>query len=317
MKIRRRNFKNTEEAPNFWPSFTDVMSTIALVLFFLMLLAYIQNLITGSNLEYKKKQLADTKQLLEEAHLELSNAENELRLKKNELEKTRAEVERGIIELTLSQEEIEEQKEIIAMSNKELGDLREKLEKIAVLRLDVLEKVKQSIEREIGKRNERGEELVTIGENANIIINENLVFGYNSYNIKEEGKKLLDQFAIAFERILDDRSIRDYIDSINIEGFTDDTGDSYYNRELSAKRSTSVVNYLMQSNSELERKYAEYFATVGFSEYRPITYGNTEEARQKNRRIEITVAIKDANIQNIIRDYLLQTEEMLNEQEEF
>ena len=57
------------------------------------------------------------------------------------------------------------------------------------MRLDVLEKVKQSIEREIGKRNERGEELVTIGENANIIINENLVFGYNSYNIKAEGKE--------------------------------------------------------------------------------------------------------------------------------
>ena len=168
------------------------------------------------------------------------------------MEKTRAEVERGIIELTLSQEEIEEQKEIIAMSNKELGDLREKLEKIAVLRLDVLEKVKQSIEREIGKRNERGEELVTIGENANIIINENLVFGYNSYNIKEEGKKLLDQFAIAFERILDDRSIRDYIDSINIEGFTDDTGDSYYNRELSARGRLQFVNYLMQSKFRAE-----------------------------------------------------------------
>ena len=38
------------------------------------------------------------------------------------------------------------------MSNQELAELREKLEKIAVLRLDVLEKVKQSIEKEIGKK---------------------------------------------------------------------------------------------------------------------------------------------------------------------
>lgn len=312
MKIRRRNFKNTDEGPNFWPSFTDVMSTIALVLFFLMLLAYIQNLITGSNLEYKRKLLEDTQKKLEESHLELSNAEKELALRKNELEKTQAEVDLGNIRLKLSQEEIERQSEIIAMSNQELGNLRTKLEQIAVLRLDILEKVKQSIEDEIGKTNDQGESLVTIGENANIIINESLVFGYNSYNLKNEGKELLEQFAVAFEKILDDKSIRDYIDSINIEGYTDEVGDSYYNRELSIKRSTTVVNYLMQSNPQLESKYGDYFATVGFSEFRPIAYGSSEDARQKNRRIEITVAIKDSNIQRIIKDYLIETDEMLN-----
>lgn len=50
MKIRRRNFRKSAEPENFWPSFTDLISTIALVLFFLMLLAYLQNIISGKTL---------------------------------------------------------------------------------------------------------------------------------------------------------------------------------------------------------------------------------------------------------------------------
>lgn len=39
MKVRTRKYKTTEEAPSYWPSFVDVMSTAALVFFFLMILA--------------------------------------------------------------------------------------------------------------------------------------------------------------------------------------------------------------------------------------------------------------------------------------
>ena len=35
----------------FWPSYADMMSAIALILFFLMLLSYIQNLINGSGFD--------------------------------------------------------------------------------------------------------------------------------------------------------------------------------------------------------------------------------------------------------------------------
>lgn len=304
MKIRKRNFKKNGESQNFWPSFADVMSTIALVLFFLMLLAYIQNIITGKNLEFHKKQLEDTKKNLDASRLEISQAEKELRLLQDEIEKTKAEVERGRKELKLSQREIEKQKKIIAESNEELGKLRTKLQDVAVLRVNVLESVKESIEEELGERNEKGEQLVSIGKNANIIINERLVFDYNSYNIKTEGKALITQLAIAFERILDNDEIRKNIDAINIEGHTDITGTADYNRELSTKRATTVVNYMMESNPDLKNKYGKYFAATGYSEFRPIALGNTEEAHRKNRRIEISIIIKDSNVQKIIEDYL-------------
>ncbi len=312
MKIRRRNFKKDQEIQSFWPSFTDVMSTIALVLFVLMLLAYIQNIITGKNLQFLELQLDETEKDLVAKKQAISKAEERLQLIEDEVDRTRAEVERGERMLKLSQKEIEEQRKIIASSNEELGNLRTKLEQVAVLRLDILEKVKDSIEKEIGSTNEQGEQLVTIGDNANIIINESLVFDYNSYTIKNEGKQLLAQFAMAFEKVLDDANVRASIDAINIEGHTDDTGNAQYNRELSTKRATTVVNFIMASNPRLETKYGKYFAATGYSEFRPISAGRSETARQKNRRIEISIIIKDSNVQKIINDYLTEIDGMLD-----
>ena len=307
MKARTRNFRKNNEGYNFWPSFADVMSTIALVLFFLMLMAYIQNIITGKNLEFAKKEVSDSKKMLDAYSAQISQAQDMLRLLQDEYNKTQAEVKKGELLLKLSQEEIDKQRQIIAASNQELGNLRAKLQNIAVLRVEVLEKVKQSIEKELGQTNDRGEPLVTIGENANIIVNESLVFDYDSYSIKPEGKKLLKQFALAFERILDDGDIRENIDAITIEGHTDDTGPSDYNRELSSKRAFTVVNYLMASNPSLEIKYGKYFSASGYSEFRPIAEGTSEAARQRNRRIEISINIKDSNVQKIIDDYLSST----------
>ncbi|RKD33517.1 OmpA family protein [Thermohalobacter berrensis] len=301
---RRRSFKKERENQNFWPSFTDVISTIALILFFLMLLAYIQNIITGTNLEYAKKQLANTQKELEESMVEISRAEERLELLEDRLERVRAEVERGEKELKLSQEKIEEQKEIIAESNKELGRLRSRLQGIAFLRIEVLEKVKDSIEEELGKASDSNEDIVLIADNGNIVINERLVFDYNSYTIKPEGKEILDELAKAFENVLEDENVRSNIDAINIQGHTDHIGSSEYNRDLSTKRATAVVNYLMESNENLEEKYGRYFLASGYSEFRPITEGTTEEERARNRRIEISIILKDSNIQNIIDNYL-------------
>lgn len=314
MKTRARNFKKQRETENFWPAFTDMISTIALILFFLMLLAYIQNIITGKNFEFAKKQLIDTQKKLEESNAEISRAEKKLRLLKDKLEEVKAEVEEGEIALKLSEQQIEEQRKIIAESNRELGKLRSKLQGIAVLRLDVLQKVKSSVEKQLGRTNDKGEELVVISDNGNIVINEGLVFDYDSYTIKSEGKKLLDQLAIAFEKVLDDSSIRTNIDAINIQGHTDDKGSAEYNRELSAKRATAVVNYLMNSNKDLENKYGRYFAASGYSEFRPIASGNTDADRAKNRRIEISIILKDSHVQNVIDDYLKGAQEFINDQ---
>ena len=299
MKTRKRYFRQKEDGHNFWPSFTDVISTIALVLFFLMLIAYIQNIVTGKNLEFVRQEVADQ--------------EEKLKLLQEEIDRTQAEVEKGRRELRLSEQEIEKQQKIIADSNQELGNLRSKLQNIAVLRVEVLGKVKESIEGEIGSTNEQGEELVSIGENANIIINESVLFDTGSAQIKPAAKKLLDQFAIAFENILNDENIRSNIDTISIDGHADKQGSYESNTGLSSERAYEVLNYLMNSNPDLQDKYSQYFAASGYSESRPLDAGDSEAALQKNRRIEISINIKDSNVQNIIDDYLQESGGMISE----
>ncbi|MDD3706458.1 MAG: OmpA family protein [Clostridiaceae bacterium] len=297
IKTRKRYFGGGSAAQDFWPSFTDVMSTLALILFFLMLLAYVQNIIYGNNLENAKRQL-------ELSRAEISSAERELRRIRLDVEKTKA-------ALALSEQEIENQRETIALSNEELESLRVRLQGIAFLRLDILQKVKESVEQELGGYNERGQELVSIGDNANIIINESLVFSYNSYKLKPEAEDLLTQLSKAFERVLENPEVRENIDAISIDGHADKMGDSAYNRELSTRRATEVVNYMFKVNPNLEDKYGEYFAANGYSEFRPISTGSDEQSRSANRRIEISIIVKDSNIQKVIEKYLDETEEIL------
>lgn len=308
MKRRRKSsFSPIDEGENFWPAFTDIISTIALILFFMMLIAYINNIVSGKNLEYARKQLQDTELSLEESRAEISKAEKNLRLLKDELDETMAEVEAGKLALRLSEDEIDEQKEIIAESNKELGNLRSKLQGIAVLRLDVLTKVKGSIEDNLGTTSSSGDQLVSIADNGNIVINEGLVFDLDSFQVKPEGRELLAKLADAFEVVLDDQSIRDSIDAISIQGHTDERGTAEYNRDLSSKRAAAVVNYMLQANGQLEDKYGRYFAASGYSEFRPIDVGTTEAAYSKNRRIEISIILKDSHVQNVIDEYLADT----------
>lgn len=320
MKLRRRRSRHREEPENFWPAFTDMISTVVLILFFLVLVFYMEKIVTMKTLSALKDQLADTEIVLNQKEDSLQETENSLSVSKLEIESNilelkvlQAELNAGKDDLKLAQDAIAEQTNVIEESNRELAELRAKLEGIALLRVDVLDKVKRSIEEELGQVNASGDALVTIGDNGNIIINENLVFDTDSSDVKESGKLLLDNLAIAFENVLNDPDIRGNIDAISIQGHTDERASHEYNRELSAARAYSVVNYMMKSNTDLADTYGNYFAASAYSEFRPLDLGTSEEAYAKNRRIEIAVILKDSHIQNVINSYLEESLDGLNE----
>ena len=168
-----------------------------------------------------------------------------------------------------------------------------------------MKQVKESIENEIGtSTTPDGEPLVDIDNNANLVINNSLLFAKNKSDISFEGQALLNRFAIAFEKILDDKSVRDYIDAINIEGHADMEGSFQNNYKLSCERAYAVINTMMEKNPTLEAKYGSYFAATGYSEFRPIDSGTSSAAMAKNRRIQISITIKDTHVQKIIQEYL-------------
>ncbi|WBW98526.1 OmpA family protein [Oceanirhabdus sp. W0125-5] len=301
---RRKRYRDGESVENFWPSFTDMISTIALILFLLVFLAFIQQIVTGSNLEATKKRLEAENKKLELTTAALNKEQEKLLLMKQELETTRAEVEQGQQALQLSLIQSEEQRKIIAESNQELGNLRAKLQSVALIRVNVLNQVKEAIEKEMGQAN--GENFVTVAENGNLILSESILFDSGSYQIKSQSKEILNRLAVSFQKILEDDETRKYIDAIEIQGHADARQGAISNSMLSSNRATSVVDYLMSVNPVLGKKYGQYFAASGYSSYRPRVEGENQEAWKANRRIEISVIVKDPAIKNLINEYLEQ-----------
>jgi chemotaxis protein MotB len=300
MRKRQRLLTEDDNLQHIWPSFADVTSTFALLLFVLVLLAYVRNLVSSKQLAAYQEQIA--------------GASKRLGVLSLDLERTQREINMGRTLLSASERKLSAQQGIILASQQELEGLRARLSSIALLRVEVLEKVKRAIEAVLGGapgaaqpgavQPGAGGELVRIGDNGNIVINEGLVFEFNSFAIKPSSTPLLDTLARALEGVLDDPEVREYVDAIVVQGHTDDRGSGSFNRELSAKRANTVLDYVFSANPNLERKYAGFFTASAFSEFRPLDPGENEAAYERNRRIEISVALKDANVRKLIEQYM-------------
>jgi chemotaxis protein MotB len=297
MRNRRRLVLGDDEAENYWPSFADLTATISLILFVLMLLAYIQNLISGKNLEHVRAELEATVERLRGAQKQVTASHSRLRL-------LAAEIEAGQQQLELSEVRMQEQQAVIAQSNRELAELRAKLQGVALLRMDVLQRVKASLESELRAVRGSSAPTVSIAENGNLVIDESLLFELNSYTITREGKAFLGSLANAFASALSNPSVRENVDTVVVQGHTDERGTAGYNRELSGKRANAVLGYMFDANASLEHAYGSYFASSAYSEFRPLSGEKTEQAYTKNRRIEISVVLKDSTVRSVIDEYM-------------
>jgi OmpA-OmpF porin, OOP family len=72
--------------------------------------------------------------------------------------------------------------------------------------------------------------------------------------------------------------------SIEIHGHTDNEGTPEYNLKLSQGRAESVANFLVYNGIKAYRMKSK-----GFGETKPLTENETEEGKQKNRRVEFMI----------------------------
>lgn len=72
--------------------------------------------------------------------------------------------------------------------------------------------------------------------------------------------------------------------TILIEGHTDSKGSDVYNQTLSEKRAQSVKAWFLSSGINESK-----ISTKGYGESKPVASNDTDEGRQKNRRVEITI----------------------------
>ena len=71
-----------------------------------------------------------------------------------------------------------------------------------------------------------------------------------------------------------------------VRGHTDGKGTADYNQDLSQRRTESVVREMVKQGLDPKRLYAQ-----GFGLARPIATNDSEEGRQKNRRVEFVFTL--------------------------
>jgi outer membrane protein OmpA-like peptidoglycan-associated protein len=109
----------------------------------------------------------------------------------------------------------------------------------------------------------------------------NITFAFDRDELREEYAPILREAVRLFEI---------YPSMIvEIRGHTDTDGEEWYNEELSERRAASVRDFLVAHGVEEER-----LRIVGFGERNPIATGDSEEARARNRRVEMYIVTLSA-----------------------
>ena len=319
--------RSAEGEQGFWPSYADMMSAVALILFFLMLLSYIQNLITGNDLQNTQEVLADTRAQLEltltqvdeaksdldRVTIDLAEAQLTLDEQKGKLDEQSAQLAAQAKELDAKKDElaaqdklladqkalIGEQEKYLKAADKELLEMRSRMQTIAVLRLSILEQIRDSVVAVMGDASK-----VSIGDNGAIVLDEGVLFDFGSSAIKPAAKPTLDRLVEVFRSFLSDDENARYVDSIIISGHTDSIGTDAENRVLSTARANAVLNYLLGAQKGELNDYARYFCAAGYGATRPVASNDTDEGRAQNRRIEISITLRDDTIMDIVENYL-------------
>ena len=107
-----------------------------------------------------------------------------------------------------------------------------------------------------------------------------ILFDLGKADIKESGKETIRKVAKLMKEINTEITVQGHTDNLPIHTSLFPT-----NWELSTKRATNVVLFLVNECSLDPRK----LTATGNGEFRPIAPNDTEENRQKNRRIDIVI----------------------------
>ena len=109
-----------------------------------------------------------------------------------------------------------------------------------------------------------------------------ILFDSGKAKIKSSAHSALKKIASVLNNTVPDRDV-------GVEGHTDNVpikrSGWKSNWELSTARATSVLHYLVDKCGLNPKK----LSAIGYGEYRPIASNDTEEGRQKNRRVEVWI----------------------------
>lgn len=115
-----------------------------------------------------------------------------------------------------------------------------------------------------------------VGDNINLIMPGNITFASAQSDIAADFYPVLNSVALVIEEY--NRTL------VVVAGHTDSDGSAAYNQGLSEQRASAVSSYLGTRGVKAVR-----LETVGFGERQPLATNTTQEGKQQNRRVEISL----------------------------
>ncbi len=305
---------------DYWPGFVDVLSTLLLVITFLMSIFMLSQYFLGQQLNSRDATIASLQSKIADLAAQLNMVAAANTDKTSEIERLRA----TLAELDAKAKEAEAAKADAAGKGVALTDaeaqlalLNQQVEQLRLQLLAVQEALNASEVKnkdaqvqidDLGKRlNEalaqKVKELADyrseffgrlkeiLGERQDIriegdrfVFQSEVLFAVNSADLSEQARSDLSALADALKEIMND--IPPDIDWVlRVDGHSDkrpiNTPEFPSNLHLSAARSIAVVRFLTAMGVPANR-----LAATGFGEQRPLDTADSDEAYAKNRRIE-------------------------------
>lgn len=145
-----------------------------------------------------------------------------------------------------------------------------------------MENIQEKIQEYITENKLEGELSVNLTEGGLLVrISDNALFPSGSAELLPEAQKIVPIVADMLGTMQQQVLISGHTDNVPIA-----TSRYPSNWELSTDRAQSFMRLLMARNPKLD---AKRFSVVGYGEFRPAATNETEDGRQKNRRVEVLV----------------------------
>ncbi len=140
------------------------------------------------------------------------------------------------------------------------------------------------------------------------------LFEINSFELSSKGRSYMSKFVpVYLNTIMKDKSVRDNISRIIIEGHTDSQTFSgakspeekyFKNMDLSLKRASSVAEYIVYSDfsgkKAYEKELFKLLSVEGKGPSEPVLVAGKEDF-SKSRRVELKIMFKDKSVLDVIK----------------
>ena len=132
-------------------------------------------------------------------------------------------------------------------------------------------------------------------ESGEIMLDSTILFGYDSSQLSDDGKKFLNKFLKAYSSVILGENYKGFVSKILVEGHTDSSGTYEYNKTLSQSRADNVKEYCLSSstglNKEMIKQLSGLMQSVGRSSDELIVDKKGKEDAKASRRVTFRFTI--------------------------